>query len=729
MQILLAFYSLLFVSFFSGHLIFRGNTDSPHGTILAITKAVSYGYAILLIEAYILSEFSSQGLGHWRFLLILTPLGGLCLFASKSLFRLNFAYFRNFLKVLIVMPLYIWVPLHILISNKWYFAEGVGDDGARWFMMENYLKSHKFNIWNPVETTLRFTFDGRGISLVSNALVRTLFNPPSGVATTVSYLFAVSCAGLLAGSFLINSVGKVFYRTTSGNICYFLFAFSFGSIGTICNLFFSGRLTQVFSIFPFFALIFTSIFIESFKSRVFNFAFWVSVFALSYSARYILLAAVIVMVTEVRIQSINSLKKTRLEIIVHGFVAVFVSTATALMVSFAEVRNISNLLLNDRGPDYGLFGKPIIQNILVWSGHLSTWNAVSELPKTVIAVLILAAAIIPIGILFNISLKKKQNSLKDFSIIYSVSLSFFLGLLLIGFLHSFYLVYKLSTYFPYLALVSFTMILIELVISSPKTPIKIITISSLCLLFVGSYVLVLPLQIDTYSSIISSRESSISQQLLDARNIVDATGKEKRVYGYITDPESQLLTRAVFSDNLWEPLVSSDYDFSSEIVPHPKSDSPVDWLLVRKNLKCQLVNFTSNKIVYKAKNLYIFGNQSSFVEFGSGMKSSNMDADIKLKCPGNRFEYRAVSKKGNFKFINGYRVNRILLSFKTWGAQKCEKISITRGSAKWIAQQMIGENSCVVSIFNLDLKKSYVSEFEIINDTDQDIALTAISWK
>jgi hypothetical protein len=352
-----------------------------------------------------------------------------------------------------------------------------------------------------------------------------------------------------------------------------------------------------------------------------------------------------------------------------------------------------------------------------------------DFPIEAAFLLIAAVVMLSMGIVIRFFFTKKQDHHIDISITYSVVLSFFFGLLLIGIAHSFFLLYKLSTYFPYLALVAIFLLASEVFISKLKKSLRVMFVSLLIPIYVASYLYVLPIQIDTYEQLISSRESSITEQLIKAREFISNSKSGSTVYAYITDPESQLLTRAVFRKNLWEPLVSIDYDFKDEIVPAPKLNSQFDWILVRKNIECQLVDFKSNESVFSNGNLHLYSSRASLVEFGSGMRYGYRDSVRGAKCPGNRFEVRIIAQVGVFKFINGLKADVIYLRFEKNSSQKCEEISIKSGNTVFTSLKADKLNTCMASIRLPDPQANYVSSYEVLNSSNQEISLVAVSWK
>lgn len=83
-------------------------------------------------------EFTNGGLARWKYVLFLNPVLGLIFFIFKNNIFQCLKDIGVLSFVSLSIPAFVWPPLQILVSNQWYFAEGVGDDGARWFMMEDY---------------------------------------------------------------------------------------------------------------------------------------------------------------------------------------------------------------------------------------------------------------------------------------------------------------------------------------------------------------------------------------------------------------------------------------------------------------------------------------------------------------------------------------------------------------------------------------------------------------
>lgn len=589
------------------------------------------------------------------------------------------------------------------------------------------LKTNEFNLWNPVQTTLRFTFDGRQLSLISNSMVSTLFNAKTGVPTSAAYLFAVICAGLIATSFLLTGFLRSRKIHLSQALFFIAFALVFGSIGTTTNLFFSGRLTQVFSIFSFFGLIFTSIYFEKFYARIANYTFWSIVFSFSYSARYILLCSFVIFFLETNHQYTRKKNGEHSRIFRSSLLATIVSSAISLTFSIGEIRNITNLILSDRGSDYGLFGKSIPQNLLVWTGYISTWTDLASISKRMILTLIACQIMILLIIVYRFLVLKTNVGNREFTGIYLVTLFLIISCSMLGVANSFFLIYKMSTYLPYLTLIALSCIFFE-IRKFQRKYFGSLVLALGAVLYISSYLQVLPLQISTYRELISSRNSSISYELLQVRDIIEKSKSTKVIYGFISDPESQLLTRAVFKDFDWQPLNSIDYDYTSEIVPKPRNDSKFDWLIVRKNIECQLIDFDSNKSIYANREIYLYSDKSSFVEFGDGMKLSYSSSE-NIRCLNKRFEYRTILDEGSFRFVNGSQSRYVQLEFQLDGKQSCEQISIFQGVLIWVPQETERSDQCLIKISGNKLELNRILEFKIQNNSELPIALTKISWE
>jgi hypothetical protein len=700
-------------------------------TFLAL--CINFGFAFSLLISLTVIEFTSLNLIDLRVLFLLLPVLSLLLFILDQVRNKHQRILLgNLFLVILSAPLMVLIPLKVLISNNWYFAEGAGDDGARWFMMENYLLNHSFSLWNPVETTLRFSFDGRIASLVSNAFVKTLFSPHDGTSTTVSYLFAVVCAGILSISLVVEKMPELQVATRVRSFIYLFLAITFGCIGTTINLFFSGRLTQIFSLFPYFALIFTSLVLSEFRWKFLNYSFWTIFLSFAYSARYILLCCITIIALEsfILIKSKAITKLASLKIILLSTGPSFL----ALVLSSQEVLGIGNLLLADRGRDYGLFNSPLLQNILVWFGLISTWTPLGSIPPTQLFVMTSSLIAFIALLLIFIFGRKKLNTDDFFQGVLGVLVMLVSVLISVSLLGSFFVVYKLSTYLPFVLFIVISAASLKFMLLTNQSFIYRAAVPMLTAITFFSWHFSSTQQDVLFSNLISERESYISEDTIEIASIVNASSSASNfVYAHIPAPESHLLTRALFFQSSWVPIQSIDYDFNSEIVDMPAIDSIHNWLLVRDRIECQVIDFSSNgEPLFHAHNMYLFSERSSVIEFQSGMVLRQSMANEVSECPQSRFQFREISDKGMFVFRNGSKSDFLRVTFQMASGEKCNKIEISGNiypKKKWIAEEIPASNLCDIEIRGGGLKNNYLNRFVILNRMKSEILVRSISWR
>ncbi len=699
MIILLAILILAIWSFFTGRLFVHFLYSKGSLTLKdRVLISIPIGFACTLLIGRSIMALTKEGTDSFYFLLLMFPICGLIISYIND-YKKNI---RKYLSVLSAIPLLlipIWQPLRLLIQNNWSFAQGVGDDGARWFMMENFLRDDPFQIWQELPAVLRYQFDGRSASLIASALLNSFAELPVGVSTTSVYLFSFMCACLCV-IFAINRIFPQMTKPISTNSLLIMTLILLSIPTTFTNLFFSGRLTQVFSILPFFGLVFTCSFEVNLIRRFVLYGLWSNFFTLSYSLRFLPICLAFILLNEYLLGTLKLKRSVKdHKEVLFCVLGLLVSW---IFVSYSEFIGISKWTLAYKGTGYGLFGKTLYQNALVWSGFISTWTSLSELSQLDYIYIILLFLVI-LYLFKDIAqnrlslLPLQARGIVTFTVFFPIALAYLL------FKQDHFLIYKLATYFPYYALSTLIIVWVYVEsrrISFLKGAIITLLVLSVSWNFSTKIFNIYSILVTERSSYLDSRVDTL-KTLLEEADLVGM--KRSLIFGYVQQPESHLLTRAAFSNWGWIPLREEGmlHDYEIRNLERVDLDNVnYDFVLVRGSQKCMVVRFSSKfGSIFTSEDLNLYSSVQGVIEFKSGFVPTTIDIGSEGSCQNGKQEAQSLNTSGYLNLVQPLEYETLqIISFNPDGKLCQDMLTFSNNGAVQNSRITQKGRLCVFSI-------------------------------
>lgn len=503
-----------------------------------------------------------------------------------------------------------------ILAGWWNMAYGVGDDGSRVFMFSRYFLDHPHQYGELARDTLYWSMNERPMFEISGPILRVLFNLNQSLAYSIANIMG-GVMTFLAALFLLESM--ISRLDTRFRVLLFIaLAILLGTSGQSINLFYSGRTTHYFSVYPFLAAL-SVLFIPTSRIRyAFGWlSFWFIAISGFYTLRYTVYLTALIGLSSCYFLFIRNGYKKFLKINIGLVIALLVSFGLYLEEFRAILRNASVTL--DRQPWYGFPGE-VLERTLKLFGLLATHQSlyVSQIHAVLLLGGFIVANLVAFLFLFR-SIRLRIFLLLFLSILISLAGSFaikdyftFSKIIAYG---NVFLVLAVATAFMYL-IAKHSHVKKMIAVLLLGATISIQTFFALSIFeFYRSLIFARGTYIDSAkSSVISSLHGEVG---------CSSPCRDKTIFGFDYSAERHLLLREAFSAFHWQPVRGSYPGqalwFDKDIINVPKKDYDLyeyDYILVAPDNQCDSIDFSGNKnLLYQSKELIFYGRNSSLIEF------------------------------------------------------------------------------------------------------------------
>lgn len=607
-------------------------------TVLYLALAVGYSVINLLIFfATLISRSGTNGVAFWT-------LAGMLAVSSITIFiqrRELFALFqRSNAPALIFFALVPFAAAHVLIpiiAGRWEMAYATGDDAARWYMVINYFQEHVFEYMGVTEETLKWGMRERPLQNVAGSIIVSLFKTTPATAYSISsslasIMSAISFCLLFEAIFPIQEARRRY-------VLWFLAILFFGLSGSMTNIYYTGRITHHFSVYPVLASLGFVAVEDTGMRRFLWYALWSVLLAHFYSIRFsfnFLGLAGVILSFQWFAGSIEFRQ------FVKNIAAMIGGFLIACIASYGEVKAILDSFVTDglfffmlqRDPSYGAEGTGL-DRLFKWSGFLGTYESHEVLPlllKLSLGGMILFFMFLSV---FKAARSFKQapsyTGLVGFSLISAAALLF---------TQNYYVAWKSALYWPSYALLGILALSFELM-NSQRRFLNVVGKGIAVLIL--AYTLLTARQLKYYWDMADERYTKVddvSYELVQKASEYLANCHDcesRQILGFDYSAERHLLLREIFRGFDWQPIRGKELWFEHDLInkrPELFDEYDFDVLLYAKAFQCELFDFSGNQrsLFYASGPFKLYGRASSFPEFRRGIEIRLYGYDEERRC-------------------------------------------------------------------------------------------------
>ena len=631
--------------------------QSKNNIFVFVYVAILLGYGQLLLISFYAMQYQLRGANAVALPVFLASAIIALFFAIWAkerffpLLKSNAGPLAFFFVLLLLATAHVLLPV---VIGKWEMAYATGDDAARWYMVVNYYQTHPFEFGKPTEETLSWSSAQRPLHVISGAVIASLFHIKASFAYSISSASALVMA--MTGFSLVYEGMFGVSNQRSRYILWIVAALFFAVFGSFINVFYTGRLTHHFSMYPVIAALgFIAIRDEGLR-RLGWYCLWGVLLAHFYSIRFSVHFFAIGMAM-IFFQMIGR------EINVQAFAKNSFAFAASLIVAGLSVYQEIHLMLKQLqkgtkyltmqlGSTYGADGS-VLDRFFKWSGFLGTFEsheslkAFIQLGLTILIVLVFSFALI--------------QAIKGFrrSSAYAGILVFNMGAAFVLFMtQKYYIALKLALYWPsyvLLGTLAFAMTLRE--DSRPKFR----TTGNIFLVIAVIYIAVSARQFFPYFHLVDERYTKVDHVTNEMRQVVarhleSCPDCDRRIFGFDLSGERHLLLREIFRDYKWQPLRGKSLNFEHDTVdknPARFNQYRYDILLFARTDICDSFDFSGNNdaLIYERFPFKIFSSNASLLEYGSGIEYGIYEEyDTVKRC--YKYGGKVTDDRGEIVFAN-----------------------------------------------------------------------------
>jgi len=527
-----------------------------------------------------------------------------------------------------LLSLFLIAGSHVLlpvILGYWEMAYATGDDASRWYMVVNYFRTEVFEYWKVTGDTLQWRLGERPLQNISGALIASLFHTTSAIAYSLS-----SAAAAIVAAFSLLFLFETWFGEKNDKNRWFawvLIALFFGFFGAFTNIYYTGRTTHHFSLYPVIAALGFVGVVDKGLRRWLWFALWCVLLAYCYSIRFsvnfVVLAGFIIFSQWICKEIVFRRAVVNVLALATGLSVACVAAYGELKVILESMGGSSGFLLMQRGADYGADGTTL-DRILKWSGFLGTYDS-HESVRLWMLIIGLSLIFLVVGIaLIQAAWSFRTQPSYAGLLVFNIVLATFLFAS-----KNYYVAWKISLYWPAYVFVGFLGFASNLYYSATEDYKRRagLYLMVLAVLYIG----VTGRQLLMYKEMVEDRVTKVDQQSYEMVSTLKTSLRDcpqctSLIYGFDYSAERHLLLREIFRDFDWQPLRGKELNFENDIIrrrtPEQMDQYHYTFLLYANTFKCEPFDFSGNRdsLLYDNYPFQIFGPRSSLLEPISGIE-------------------------------------------------------------------------------------------------------------
>ncbi|MFA5792106.1 MAG: hypothetical protein WC884_03680 [Candidatus Paceibacterota bacterium] len=643
---LLVLWSIILLSFILGlplaSIFLDVKQKNPEHTYLFFYVSTIVGYTVLNLSIFFATLIFNCGTDKVAIptliLILLISVAYLLLRKEMLINVISHDYLKKLFLIVLLPVASFHIILPILIG-KWDMAYSTGDDASRWFMVVDYFRHNVFEYWKVTNETLVWRLGERPLQNVSGAIICSIFNTNQANGYSLSSASS-SIMACLSFCLLVESMFPL-EKMKSRYLLWAVAIAFFGFFGVMTNIFYTGRTTHHFSIYPVIASLSFVAVKNKFTNRFLWFLFWNVSLAYYYSIRFSLNYLMVVFVM-IAFQWI--FREIKFKSLLKNYLAYIISFAVAVFAAWGEVKVIlesitsqgMGFFLMQRGKDYGSDGTAY-DRFMKWSGFISTYELADSIPSLIFYGL-MGMVIFAISAAVYKSIKSAKKSPGYLALI-AFNIVMATNLFLTG---NYYVAWKSALYWPTYVLIGLTALSIDYFKSSKGSRKTIgIGLAAFIFLFIG----LTGRQFDFYWGMTDQRFTKvdkISYEMVKmvSDNISDMNKPKSqiKIFGLDYGSERHLLLREIFKEYGWQPVRQKELWFSHDITiksPELMDDYRYDFLLYANTFgEGEWLDLSGNKssLIYSYYPFSLFTSRSSFVEFTKGIETTHYEYDVQRDC-------------------------------------------------------------------------------------------------
>jgi hypothetical protein len=668
------------------------------------------------------------------------------------LLSLGFIYYKRqilfevitheYLKKLLLVALVPIASFHVILpilTGKWDMAYSTGDDASRWFMVVDYFRHNVFEYWKNTDSTLIWRLGERPLQNVSGAIICSIFNTNQAFGYSLSSASA-SIMSCFSFCFLVEAM----FPFNNKNSRYLLWAIAiafFGFFGIMSNVFYTGRTTHHFSIYPVLASLGFIAVKNKFVNRLIWFTFWNVALAYYYSIRFSLNYMMIVFVV---IGFLWIFRQNNFKDLLKNAAAYIISLGVAVSLAWGEVKSILDSILNEgvgfflmqRGAGYGSDGT-VFDRFMKWGGFISTYELAESIP-TLIFYFKMALIIFGIVAAVYMSIKSAKKSPAYLALLVltiAMAINLFLS-------ENYYVAWKSALYWPIYILIGVVALAIQLFESENEKKRKIgIGIA----VYVFLFIILTVRQLNYFYILTDQRYTKVDKTSYEMVKVLseykETQYKQKsqiKIFGFDYSSERHLLLREIFKDFDWQPVRDKSLNYIHDIVikdPDAMDDYRYDYLLYANTYgDGEWIDISGNKnsLIYEHAPFMIFSSKSSLVEFKYGIDivyNRNTDTG-KLD-----YEGQLTADTSSVVFANNGYHKWLNLSFRVGNNDEIDlkkdlQIIMTDGSKKSTYNNFVYDKKNKKYVITIDgLNNTRIADLLLIRKNMKlDVFISKIKW-
>lgn len=727
------------------------------GTVRLLALAVSLGFGLIHLTVFLGTKLVQEGTDRvalpalmfllmWTLVFVASPPGRRVLFGIRGSTRTWG----------VLIGLFLVAGSHVLLPvllGRWEMAFATGDDASRWYMVVSYFRTEVFEYLKVADRTLQWPLVERPLQSISGALIVSLFNTTPAIAYSISSAMAV-----IVAAFSLLFLYETWFKNEDGKSRWFiwvLIALFFGFFGVFTNIYYTGRITHHFSLYPVIASLgFVGVTDKGLRRWVW-FSLWCVILAYCYSIRFsvnfVALAAFIIFFQWVSKEIGFRRAVVNMMALTAGLIVSSVAAYRELEFIVKGMVESNGFLLMQRGSDYGADGS-MLDRILKWSGFLGTFDS-HELVKhwalffgalsgyeyvNQWALLFLLLGMILVMVC--VALAQAFRSLRSQpSYMGLLAFNMLIGAILFA-RGNYFVAWKMSLYWPAYIFVGFLGFAGSLYYGSTAHRRKI---GLFLLMFAGLYISMTARQLSDYMEMVEQRATKVDSQsyvMVDAlkKSLPDCSNCRPLIFGFDYSPERHLLLREIFRDFDWQPLRGKELNFENDIIVRHTSAQMDQYryafLLYANAYKCEAFDFSGNldSLIYEHFPIQIFGQKSSLLEPIEGMEPRIYGPYDKLRhC--SVYGMEVTGNTARLVFANNGAHSWLDLTVRVYGEgvggdmEKFLSLTATAGQSsveKLSKTQDYGEYHVHLS----ELQDSRLVQLNLLRRADGRILLTHATW-
>lgn len=613
----------------------------------ALILAPPVGVLVLGLASYAVSSGLALGLSITGPLVVATLLA-----VSLAYFSVSRQCRKDFLHIFcanawIVGIVFFLAPVsfaHVILPmlrQDWLMAYAIGNDGARYLMMIDYLQEHCWRYGDVVAQTLGYPMGNRPVMHYLSALPVSLFPVSSYLAYSISVALAawsIAMSGMGVGLFLFRASRAVQIASA------FLVFSAAGLSGHLMTLYYTAFLGQYYAIIPLLVALVSFALISAGKVRFLVWAVFIMLSTASvYSVGNVMVSLLVILLGLLFLMAFGELRPRR-----GAYCATALLGAAGLaFLLFRYELSQANHFFGGRnaGYDYGLFNSLLIMTGMIskyhdYRGMLFSYKLAFAAP-----VLFLTAVALAQGL--------RQGLPRAFCGVLCGLAFLYAYLYTTG---QYYLVNKTSVFFLPVLLVSAPGILSIGPIWRGEGLLRL-GLALATVLAVGGMAAkgLLDLTV-TYETIAASRVTYISPQMLAAkREMLSRTGPV-RIVSADAALERTLLMRQFFAEFAWQPLYGPDvwpeYGVRAEAPPADFAAYSYDYLVAGLDVNDTMDYLACNRasLLFQFSDRFaVFDGSAGLVDFGPNW--TRRDYRLLTREPVPRFGRSVVANSAEADFI------------------------------------------------------------------------------